>query len=374
MKKSLLAVVASLTLSNVCLTSITAQETTTETVTSVTEAIEIDYTFEESRNQFLSLLDKVPTVDLEDKVKSEIKNYLSYLSSHDLALDEETQSHLDKLLSNLETDSTQVVIEENLKATIDDYLTYTVGYVEEGENIQDTEIESIWRSFRILEKANLVDFQSDDYINMKLIVAKKEYMKLLEENYAEDGTLKDKLYSKDLKLVYAFIKKYDAGFLNETEAKYTAILQEIKNRETAQTLLNEIEEKQAKGEAVSDEVLSALEEATANIQSPTIQAQYTQSQTSSTPAPTPQAPAPQPSVTEAPVYVETPQPPVTEAPVYEETTEWSTPGQMEYAGTFATKAEADAYAVANIDWSRHRSYFTSEFPGQGVQLYFITGH
>lgn len=374
MKKALLTSSIVISLLAATTVSIHAQETTTAEVTTTVEVLEtedLQVSFEKHVQSFLDLLPPLLAEGIEKEASNELTNYLNYLTSKELIKDEATASLIQAthayLTGEQKAETGEFVPNSVLAAH--SYVLAVSEFVENAEDLSDEQIESIWRSIKVLEKLEIVNEDDEDYLKAKVVLAKAEYVKLLEENFNEDGTFKEKLYSKELTAVHQFLSHHDSKSIKTSQAKYDKLLSEIKARRAAQEALTKIEEKRANGEAISDEELKEVEALTDKVQTSsvrenvsTVKESVKQSQdagTGYTPS-TPPTPPAAPVVTEAPA----PQPIVTEAP---------TPAFVpDGVTTFWTFSEADSYGYNYMmaNYKQIASYLVYEVPNADGTTHF----
>ncbi|MCW6682206.1 hypothetical protein NHG29_04885 [Aerococcaceae bacterium NML160702] len=258
----------------------------------------------------------------------------------------------------------------------------------------DIQIEMTWKLIKVAEKYQLiVEDAKGNFESLKLEFACAEFHRLVTTCFNEDGSFKEKLYSKHMTEFYNLLKDKKSDFVKEYQARYDNILKEIEARKAADKAVKQIEEKRSKGEQVTDEELKAVEAAVAKVQTQSHRevAQSTKeavitSQTNntayekSTPKPveqpkkeTPKEKAPSPEPVPTPPVVVVPEP-VDPTPAPEP--EPIAPAfQPDGVTTFWTFDEADnAGYAAGMNNSNIASYFVMEVPnGDGTShfaLYF----
>ncbi|MCW6659892.1 hypothetical protein NHG25_05295 [Aerococcaceae bacterium NML191292] len=259
----------------------------------------------------------------------------------------------------------------------------------------DEQIELTWQLVKVAKEYGFVLEDNQEKLKaLSLELGAAEFHRLVTTSFNEDGSFKDKLYSKHMTELYNLLKDKKVDFIKVYQERYNSILKEIEARKTASDAVKKIEEKRAKGETVTEEELKQVEVAVSKVQTQshkevakaTTEAVVT-SQTNntayekSTPKPVEQ-PKKETPKEKAPSPEPVPTPPVAVAPEPSNPTPPPAPEpivpafQPDGVTTFWTFEEADDYGY-NYSLTNARniaSYFVMEVPnGDGTShfaLYF----
>lgn len=261
------------------------------------------------------------------------------------------------------------------------------------EEVTPEQSEVAWKGLLVAKEYQFIQTDDDKIKTIHLDLAQSEYKRLLLSNFNEEGGFAEKLYSKHMLILYNILKDERPDFVAKYKDQQDKVLAEIEARTKLEEIIKKAEEKQSRGESLTDqemtEINSALDEIDNNnsdYRPPVIPSKPNNTNSNSNSSSNNPTSTEVPVTTQAPVTTQTPtvteppvtvpqvtEPPVTEPPVTEPPVTQA-PSTMEYAGHFATYAEADNYARNNIDWNRHRSWFISGSDDFGYDLYFETGY
>ncbi|MCW6660530.1 hypothetical protein NHG25_08565 [Aerococcaceae bacterium NML191292] len=398
MKKRLLALLATLTLISIPLSVFAQESSSSMSESTVTNELN-DYAGLTS--EFLEELQEMILTPKATYVNGDVlKNYLIAVKKYELA-------DVDALLASIDDEKGAGTIanavmqagdkKEKLSEMTFEYLKNILKIFGQSEDVLDEYVETTWKFIQCVENYGFIKFAENysdadekTFDDLKVEFAKYEYKRLVLSNFNEDGSFKDKLYSKHMLELYHFLKDKEADFVKEYKVQQDKILEEIEARKTASDAVKKIEEKRAKGETVTEEELKQVEVAVSKVQTQshkevakaTTEAVVT-SQTNntvyekSTPKPveqpkkeTPKEKAPSPEPVPTPPVAAVPEPsnptpaPEPIAPAF----------QPDGVTTFWTFDEADNAGYAALGTNNIHSYFVMEVPnGDGTShfaLYF----
>ncbi|MCW6681848.1 hypothetical protein NHG29_03065 [Aerococcaceae bacterium NML160702] len=429
MKKQLLILLATLSLSTVPI-SVLAQESNSSNVemTIVDEGVLIetyDAVYRQETKDYTAMLSNiVHNADVKSNVEAEnveaekvdnqlILDYVQKLIKYEIASEEaailqqklvelsESKVALKDLISNMD-ESERLGLSQATLA----YLEQMQGLLltEEGDIYTlatNEQIEMTWQLVKVAKEYGFIlEDNKEKFESLSLDLGAAEFHRLVTTSFNDDGSFKDKLYSKHLTELYNLLKDKKSDFVKEYQARYVNILKEIEARKDADEAVKQIEEKRAKGESVSEEEIKKVEEAVAKVQTQshreTIQTtkeavvtsqtnnipyekpvvkpdEKTQNQTASntktngsseSTQPKPQQPKDQPK-------------PVEPTPTPQSVEPESTPPASEAyqipAGFFATFEEADSYGYSVLDGLNVTSFqtYTAGFLPDGTPYFGV---
>ncbi|MCW6667558.1 hypothetical protein NHG34_08295 [Aerococcaceae bacterium NML190938] len=402
MKKRLLALLATLTLTSIPL-SVFAQESSSSMSESIVTNELNDYAGLTS--EFLEELQEMILTPKATYVNGDVlKNYLIAVKKYELA-------DVDALLASLDDEKGAGTIanavmqsgdkKEKLSEMTFEYLKNILKIFDQSEDILDEYVETTWKFIQCVENYGFIKFAENysdadekTFDDLKVEFAKYEYKRLVLSNFNEDGSFKDKLYSKHMLELHHFLKDKEADFVKEYKVQQDKILEEIEARKTASDAVKKIEEKRAKGETISEEEIKKVEAAVAKVQTQshrevaqTTKESVVTSQTNNIPYDKPAEKAqPQSSSSskkQSESVVSSPKPqqvaeqpePVAPAPAPEpEPTSPPAPEVYQIpAGFFASFEEADAYGYSVLDGLNVGSFqtYTAGFLPDGTPYYGV---
>ncbi|MDO4432037.1 MAG: hypothetical protein Q4B80_02370 [Aerococcaceae bacterium] len=299
-----------------------------------------------------------------------VQAYLEYLVAKELVTGEST-AQIDALLEQVRNASTDTTVEATQavqqgisQSTIDYLKPFILGLytdstqqdVAEFVTFEHAEALKQVLAFDLIVEADKAAFKSDQAL-VELALEMAKYRHYVLSSFNEDGTFKDKLYSKHLLESYRKIKDKQADFVARYAAQHEQILTEINARKVASEAVAKLEEKRKNGESITEEELATVEQALSNVQTETHRQAVVVTQTTETP--------PAPEATYTPPVAEPVQPVVEEptAPVYYEIP----------AGFFASFEEADAYGYSLLNGADKASYqaYTAGFLPDGRAYYGV---
>lgn len=274
MKKRLLALLATLTLTSIPLSVFAQESSSSMSESTVTNELN-DYAGLTS--EFLEELQEMILTPKATYVNGDVlKNYLIAVKKYELA-------DVDALLASIDDEKGAGTIanavmqsgdkKEKLSEMTFEYLKNILKIFGQSEDVLDEYVETTWKFIQCVENYGFIKFAENysdadekTFDDLKVEFAKYEYKRLVLSNFNEDGSFKDKLYSKHMLELYHFLKDKEADFVKEYKVQQDKILEEIEARKTASDAVKKIEEKRAKGETISEEEIKKVEAAVAKVQ------------------------------------------------------------------------------------------------------------
>lgn len=413
MKKRLLMLITTLSLSTVPISVLAQESQSSEIETSIVdEGVLIeDYgaVYRQETTDYIAMLSNIIHNATADKSNVEaekvdnqlISDYVQKLVKFDVATEEaatlqqklvelsDSKIALKDLILNMD-ESDRLGLSQATLA----YLKQMQGMLltEEGDIYTlatNEQIELTWQLVKVAKEYGFIlEDNKEKFDSLSLELGAAEFHRLVTTNFNEDGSFKDKLYSKHMTELYDLLKDKKADFIKEYQERYDNILKEIEARKTADEAVKQIEEKRAKGEMVSQEELKKVEAAVAKVQTQshrevvqsTKEAVVT-SQANNTPY---EKPTPQPTEQSQATH-HTPKPTQpTEQPTTAEPTPAPQPVEPQPtpptpevyqipAGFFDSLESAMAYGDSMLNGDSHASYqaYTAGFLPDGTPYYGV---